>query len=312
MVSIGNILYALLFGWWIALIYFIIGILCHISLICIPHGQLLFQLGVYFAWPFGKYLERIRMVCGTCFAHSFQSGEDEAPAEPVKVSESTSLLTETVTILNTETATVETPEKPKENVPSTLSIYMKFLRHRSCLELVEKMLFIVLFSMLRMVFYTLFNSATNRACTYYYHDYFMVFHIYDSNSQGALASIAHFAQVSSFSQGFRPVRCYCYFVTIFCRFPPDPRSDILLCTYQALNFYYYKYSVFGMNVIPFSTHCSVIVILFIRLFTICGLFHCVRLLHSWICSQVLHFCVCCVPHLHGTLVLLYWQGSIKV
>jgi len=36
------------------------------------------------------------------------------------------------------------------------------------------------------------------------------------------------------------------------RFPPEPGADILICTYQAMNLYYYKYSVFGTNVILFN------------------------------------------------------------
>lgn len=35
-------------------------------------------------------------------------------------------------------------------------------------------------------------------------------------------------------------------------FPPSPGSDIQLCTYQAVNIFYYKYSVLGANVIVFN------------------------------------------------------------
>ena len=54
----GNIFWALVFGWWLGLICIIISLFLHL----VPQGDqhysnLVFGLGWYLAWPFGKYLE---------------------------------------------------------------------------------------------------------------------------------------------------------------------------------------------------------------------------------------------------------------
>ena len=54
----GNILWALLFGWWLALVCFVISALLWI----VPRGgrhyaSLVYGLGWYLGWPFGKYVE---------------------------------------------------------------------------------------------------------------------------------------------------------------------------------------------------------------------------------------------------------------
>jgi len=53
---IGNILWLLLGGIVIALIYFLVGILMCITIIGIPFGLQLFKFGTYSLWPFGNQL----------------------------------------------------------------------------------------------------------------------------------------------------------------------------------------------------------------------------------------------------------------
>ena len=54
--SIGNILWLLLGGILIAIIYYIVGLLLCITIIGIPFGVQLFKLGTYALWPFGHEL----------------------------------------------------------------------------------------------------------------------------------------------------------------------------------------------------------------------------------------------------------------
>ncbi|XP_063052090.1 uncharacterized protein cax2 [Engraulis encrasicolus] len=54
LISLGNILYVLLFGWWIALVYALVSLLMFSTLIGIPYGRLCWKLSGYFLWPFGK------------------------------------------------------------------------------------------------------------------------------------------------------------------------------------------------------------------------------------------------------------------
>ena len=54
--SIGNILWLILGGILIAIIYYIVGLLMCIAIIGIPFGVQLFKLGTYALWPFGHEL----------------------------------------------------------------------------------------------------------------------------------------------------------------------------------------------------------------------------------------------------------------
>ncbi len=55
---IGNILWFLLAGWWLALLYVLFGILACILIITIPFGVASFRLAGYAAWPFGRTVIR--------------------------------------------------------------------------------------------------------------------------------------------------------------------------------------------------------------------------------------------------------------
>lgn len=52
--TIGNILWFLLGGVVIALIYFVIGFIFLITIIGIPFGRQLFKMGGFALWPFGR------------------------------------------------------------------------------------------------------------------------------------------------------------------------------------------------------------------------------------------------------------------
>ena len=54
--GLGNILWLVLGGIVIALIYYVVGLLLCISIIGIPFGIQLFKLGTYALWPFGREL----------------------------------------------------------------------------------------------------------------------------------------------------------------------------------------------------------------------------------------------------------------
>lgn len=56
MKALGNIIWLVLGGLVIALIYYAVGILMCITIIGIPFGVQLFKLGTYALWPFGHEL----------------------------------------------------------------------------------------------------------------------------------------------------------------------------------------------------------------------------------------------------------------
>jgi uncharacterized membrane protein YccF (DUF307 family) len=51
---IGNVLWLVLAGWWLAIAYVVAGIIACIFIITIPFGVASFRLAGYALWPFGR------------------------------------------------------------------------------------------------------------------------------------------------------------------------------------------------------------------------------------------------------------------
>eukprot|EP01087_Luapelamoeba_hula_P004218 TRINITY_DN1415_c0_g1_i1.p1 TRINITY_DN1415_c0_g1~~TRINITY_DN1415_c0_g1_i1.p1 ORF type:complete len:814 (+),score=122.03 TRINITY_DN1415_c0_g1_i1:218-2659(+) len=58
MLTVANVLWTAMFGWMLALVYLIGGVLMYITIVGRPYGALCFRLASYYFWPFGKYLMR--------------------------------------------------------------------------------------------------------------------------------------------------------------------------------------------------------------------------------------------------------------
>jgi uncharacterized membrane protein YccF (DUF307 family) len=53
-----NLIWIILCGWWMALLYFLAGIICFILIITIPFGIAAWRIAGYVLWPFGRHIER--------------------------------------------------------------------------------------------------------------------------------------------------------------------------------------------------------------------------------------------------------------
>ncbi|XP_033744233.1 putative cation exchanger C521.04c [Pecten maximus] len=58
----SNMLYVLLFGWWLALLYLLVGCLMFITLVGWRYGVFCWSLARYFLWPFGKFVHLVNDV----------------------------------------------------------------------------------------------------------------------------------------------------------------------------------------------------------------------------------------------------------
>uniref|UniRef100_A0A8C9QY00 Cation/H+ exchanger protein 1 n=1 Tax=Scleropages formosus TaxID=113540 RepID=A0A8C9QY00_SCLFO len=58
LVTCGNIIYVLLFAWWISLMYMLVSLLMFLTVIGVPYGKLCLKLSYYFLWPFGKSIQK--------------------------------------------------------------------------------------------------------------------------------------------------------------------------------------------------------------------------------------------------------------
>lgn len=52
--TVGNVLWLILAGWWLALAYILAGIVAFILIITIPFGIAAFRLAGFVIWPFGR------------------------------------------------------------------------------------------------------------------------------------------------------------------------------------------------------------------------------------------------------------------
>lgn len=59
MTAIGNILWLLLAGWWLALLYVVAGIINFVMIVTIPAGVQSFKLAGFALWPFGRAVRDI-------------------------------------------------------------------------------------------------------------------------------------------------------------------------------------------------------------------------------------------------------------
>lgn len=55
----SNIVYVLLFGWWLAMLYVIVGCLMFLTLVGWRYGVYCWSLARYFFWPFGKFIHLV-------------------------------------------------------------------------------------------------------------------------------------------------------------------------------------------------------------------------------------------------------------
>ncbi|NWX39457.1 VNX1 protein, partial [Steatornis caripensis] len=84
-VTCGNVLYLLLFGWWLSLLYVLVAAVMFITILGAPYGRLCWDLAGYFLWPFGKVIQKVevpksRRALSVCEAGAEASGVGESSA----------------------------------------------------------------------------------------------------------------------------------------------------------------------------------------------------------------------------------------
>eukprot|EP01114_Cavostelium_apophysatum_P008143 TRINITY_DN2044_c0_g1_i1.p1 TRINITY_DN2044_c0_g1~~TRINITY_DN2044_c0_g1_i1.p1 ORF type:complete len:761 (-),score=135.07 TRINITY_DN2044_c0_g1_i1:79-2361(-) len=57
-ISIGNVMYVIMYGWWLSLLYLFAALLMAATIVGMPYAKLCWDLHRYFFWPFGKFIAR--------------------------------------------------------------------------------------------------------------------------------------------------------------------------------------------------------------------------------------------------------------
>ncbi|KAG0041382.1 hypothetical protein BGZ83_001885 [Gryganskiella cystojenkinii] len=209
--SVGNVLWTLIFGWWLSLVCFLISIVLFLT----PfggraYGRVVLGLSYYLLWPFGQYVER-----------ELSPGElktDHLHTESSYGDEGRPLLSRSSSIIERE---------------------RKVEKRRQCLESLKNLprhiYRLGLGGIVYYIFYYLLIGPLHMfvSCLCW----FMVISIPMGKFTYVLATHMHrhplrlnFKRGSSLSLS-------------------PQRSEILLCTYDAIGFQYYKYTYDGTNII---------------------------------------------------------------
>ncbi|KAI0221998.1 Low affinity vacuolar monovalent cation/H(+) antiporter [Lamellibrachia satsuma] len=219
-ISTGNLLYVLLFGWWIAAVYLLVAIVMAVTIIGWRYSAFCWKLACYFIWPFGKFLYKnspteLRVVpdhCGTRTHDLSSSCADET--SPLHSSSQPSSETE---CLRQWSGFWKRPQS-----------YMWLILGMPTVCLIHALAFFL--SWLTVIFIPV--AKVNLKAI-----------------KNVLLMPPELLMVSRSSLDSEMTH-----------------SDIVLYTYQAMNLYYYKYSVDGLSVIPLNLFVVVVAALCLEYF----------------------------------------------
>uniref|UniRef100_A0A8B9HFE2 Cation/H+ exchanger protein 1 n=1 Tax=Astyanax mexicanus TaxID=7994 RepID=A0A8B9HFE2_ASTMX len=107
LLNAGNVFYAIFFGWWISLFYFLVSLLMFCTIIGIPYGKLCWKLSGYLLWPFGKALQKTSSLVRKCCI-KFPNCE-AIPEEADEVNQSADLKESTPLLLSPPPVPVDAP-----------------------------------------------------------------------------------------------------------------------------------------------------------------------------------------------------------
>ncbi|GCB61395.1 hypothetical protein scyTo_0014326 [Scyliorhinus torazame] len=214
LVTFGNLLYVLLFGWWVALLYYLIAVVMFVTIMGIPYGKMCCNLAGYYFWPFGKVIQTPYIYPRKSSVRFY--GED---VPEVTVVETTTLLDVTERI---EDSSLQTPAVGVKywHRPST---YIWFLLGYPPLVLVHGLASFIAWILVITIPVAKLNGR---------------------------AIVVILLIPPEQLQIRQPKRT---------EVPLD--GEVVLCCYHAMNFYYYKYTVVGINVFAVNLLPLVIVAL---------------------------------------------------
>ncbi|XP_077424438.1 uncharacterized protein LOC144053647 isoform X1 [Vanacampus margaritifer] len=219
LLTCGNVAYVFLFGWWLSLMYLLVGIVMFLTVIGAPYGKLCWKLSCYFLWPFGKLVHQIGHTFRRCCE---QMPDCECTVEWVEDSSPVLLPSPTESPIPEEAS--EQPAHP--GYWCRFSTYAWLLLGYPPLVIIHSL--VCLFSWILV--FTIPVAKMN------------------ARTLGVILLLP--PEEVSVSASFQRKR-------------EGYESRTLLCCYHAANWYYYKYTVDGINVFAVNLLPLVIIALII-------------------------------------------------
>lgn len=217
-ITLGNILYVLIFGWWVSLAYFLVSILMFITIAGVPYGKLCWKLCCYFLWPFGSSIHQVGNTMRTCCE---QAPDCDCSLDPVDDSSPVLLPSPT-----------EVPVQETAGRPIRTPYWRRFSTY----------VWLLLGYPLLVVIHSL-------AC---FISWILVFTIPVSKMNAVTLGVILLLPPEDVSISTTALRAH-----------QGYESRALLCCYHAANWYYYKYTVDGINVFAVNLLPLVIIALII-------------------------------------------------
>ncbi|XP_012944323.1 putative cation exchanger C521.04c [Aplysia californica] len=201
---VSNVIYCVLAGSWLSLLYLILGALMYATVIGKDYGLLCFRLAKYFFWPFGKFVHQYHQVSLQSVARSLSTGLSKTPEE----SGSGQNNQETSMLLGDPTYVTRTSKWKK------VQTYVWLVFAVPLLLIAHGVVFAISWFLVVSIPIAKINSRTITKILFTSPDEIRV----GDSGHGFMES------------GSR-------------------HSEIIMYTHQSFNFYYYKYTVDGVNVI---------------------------------------------------------------
>uniref|UniRef100_A0A665WQU4 Cation/H+ exchanger protein 1 n=1 Tax=Echeneis naucrates TaxID=173247 RepID=A0A665WQU4_ECHNA len=207
-VSFGNIVYVILFGWWISLIYFLICPVMFLTIIGAPYGKLCWRMAGYFIWPFGKSVEKSSNLKPPKIEVIPEEGDAEDNRDLARDKDVAPLLVSSP--LPVLIPVREPPARKTSNHWCHISTYIWLLLGCPVLAVVHSLACVLSWLLVFAIPVSKMNART-------------------------LTTVLFMApeDVSVSRSVFQTPTC---------------ETRVILCCYQAFNVYYYKYTVHGINI----------------------------------------------------------------
>ncbi|XP_076578769.1 cation/H+ exchanger protein 1 [Chaetodon auriga] len=227
-VTVGNIIYVFLFGWWISLIYFLLCPVMFLTILLAPYGKLCLKMAWYFIWPFGKSLEKTGVVKRSMLRPPTievipEERDSEDNKDVVRDKDSAPLLVSSP--IPVEIPVPEPPAKKTSNpLQCRVSTYVWLFLCYPLLVVVHSLACLLSWLLVFTIPVAKMNARTLTT---------------------TLLMAPEDIQIHKLEKA------------------PVCQTRVLLCCYQAFNLYYYKYTVQGINIFALNLLPLVIITLII-------------------------------------------------
>ncbi|XP_070555360.1 uncharacterized protein [Ptychodera flava] len=217
-ISVGNLIYCFLIGWWVALVYLLVALIMLLTIIGRKHAMFCLKFAGYFFWPFGKFVQEYTEYTSIISNHVTNSGSKQSSGSENLTETSPLVISESYSDIDTKFVKTK-----NGNYWRRVDTYFWLVLGVPILVIVHSLVFLVTWLLVVFIPIAKVNSIAIKKILFLPPEKVRI----DKTSMNG----------------------------------DGPHAEVVVCTYQAVNVYYYKYTVDGMNVILVNLLVFVVVAL---------------------------------------------------